>query len=88
MTKARIKEIEKETIDTMKETIGYFRDAEQNADAFHSVNYIHHNMNNYFGGMAIVLQKITGKEYHWGNDEKGYYIISYAEDKETVQYYI
>ncbi|MGE4353535.1 MAG: hypothetical protein AB7D36_05575 [Oscillospiraceae bacterium] len=55
----------------MKETIGYIRDAEKNADAFYSAEAIKKNMSEYFCGLAFALEAITGLEYHWSNGEDG-----------------
>jgi hypothetical protein len=58
-------------IEKMKETIGYIRDAEKNADAFYSAEVIRNNMNEYFAGLAFALEAATGYEYHWSNGTDG-----------------
>lgn len=58
-------------IDKMKETIGYIRDAEKNADAFYSAETIKNNMREYFCGLAYALEVATGKEYNWSNGTDG-----------------
>lgn len=58
-------------IDKMKETIGYIRDAEKNADYFYPAETIRKNMSEYFCGLAFALEAITGKEYHWSNGVDG-----------------
>ena len=55
----------------MIETIEFIRDAEKNADAFYSAEAIRNNMNEYFTGMACMLELITGNGYHWSNGENG-----------------
>jgi hypothetical protein len=58
-------------IDKMKETIGYYRDADKNADAYYDADKIRNNMLQYFTGLAFALEAITGKEYHWSSGEDG-----------------
>lgn len=67
MTKAQQKII----IDKMKETIGYIRDADKNADCFCPSETIKKNMGNYFAGLAFALKIATGKEYNWSNGTDG-----------------
>ena len=71
-------------IDKMKETIGYIRDAEKNADGYYSAETIRQNMGHYFTGLAFALELETGNEYHWSNgiDGKDWALVEMKKGKE------
>lgn len=84
MTKAQLNDKELEIIKEMKETVAKIRDREINQDCFYPSQRILDNMNNWFGGMAYVMEHLTGKEYHWGNNnEDGYYVVVIGDGKEV-----
>lgn len=71
MTKTQQQLIIKE----MKQTIGYMRDAEQNADSFYSALAIRNNMHQYFTGLAYALSAITGNDYIWSTHDNNWSLV-------------
>lgn len=77
-----------EVILKLKETLGYYKDAEINSDAFCSKETIERNMANYFCGLAETLQILTGRIFNWGRDEKGYRLIETINGTEYTICYV